>query len=136
MVVWQHIQSILQIKTLVAKLKDLQTQLHPSSHRPVPSVPVIHPEEVPKSKMEYTREVLIKFKEEEGARAEAERQAAAGGGDGGFFGGFGGGGEGDDKGEGGEREGKPDEDTGGDMSAVKDIASAEQDAGVSQGSFL
>ena len=80
----------------------LQTKLHHSYHKPVPTVPVIRPEEVPEKKMEYTREVLLKFKEEEKTRADTERQAAAGMGDGGFFGGFGGGG--DDGG--GEKEGK------------------------------
>ena len=63
-------------------------------------MPTVRPEEVPERKLQYTKESLLKFKEQLKAKEEAERQAAAAGGDGGFFGGFGGG-DGDD-GDGGE----------------------------------
>ena len=82
----------------MGKIEELHTKLHRSYHKPVPAVPAIHPEEVPERQNEYTRETLIDFKEKEGARAEAERQEAAGMGEGGFFGGFGGGGGGGDGG--------------------------------------
>ncbi len=57
---------------------------------------------MPEKQREYTKESLLKFKDEKVAMDEAERLAAAGLGEGGFFGGFGGGG---DEGEGdGEKE--------------------------------
>lgn len=60
---------------------------------------MIRPEEVPERRYHYTKETLLKFKEEKKAKDEAERLKATGAGDG-FFGGFGGGGDGE--GEGGE----------------------------------
>ena len=70
-------------------------------------MPEIRPEEVPERRYQYTKESLLKFKEEKAAKDEAERLAATGAGDG-FFGGFGGGGggegEGGDEKEGGEGE--------------------------------
>jgi hypothetical protein len=63
----------------------------------------MRPEEVPEKEEAYTRESLLKFKEDQMARESAERLAAAGGGEGGFFGGFGGG-DGDEGEEKEERE--------------------------------
>ena len=99
------ILTFLQISELVKSLEELQTKLPPSLHKPIPPVPVIKPEEVPERRYHYTKETLLKFKEEKKAKEEAERQAAIGAGDG-FFGGFGGGGEGE--GEGGGENGEQD----------------------------
>ena len=90
------------------RLEDLQTKLPASLHKPIPPVPVIRPDEVPERQYQYTKETLLKFKEEKKAKDEAERLAATGAGDG-FFGGFGGGGGGngdqeDKKEEGGEEQ--------------------------------
>lgn len=76
--------------------------MSPTNCKPLPPIPTVRPEEVPERSQEYTRESLLKFKEEKAVREEAERQDAAGMGDGGFFGGFGGGGE--EEGEEGEKE--------------------------------
>ena len=71
--------------------------MSPSNRKPLPPIPTMRPEEVPEKQREYTKETLLKFKEEKAAMDEAEKMAAAGLGEGGFFGGFGGGG--DDEGE-------------------------------------
>lgn len=86
------------------QIASLQSDMNPAHHKPLPPVPTMHPEEVPERRQEYSRESLLRFKEEKAAREEAERQAAAGLGEGGFFGGFGGGGGGGGEGggEGGE----------------------------------
>lgn len=100
---------LLQIEELVDKIATLQSTMNPTHHKPLPPIPTIRPEEVPERQQEYTKESLLKFKEEKGAREEAERLEAAGGGEGGFFGGFGGGG-GDEEGDGdGEDIGKGEE---------------------------
>ena len=74
------------------RIAALQSTMSSTHHKPLPPVPVMRPEEVPEKEREYSKESLLKFKEERAAREEAERLAAAGGGEGGFFGGFGGGG--------------------------------------------
>lgn len=94
-----------QIKEKIEQIHSLQSDLSSTHHKPLPPIPMIRPEEVPERQFEYTRESLLRFKEEKAAREEAERQAAAGAGEGGFFGGFGGGG-GDGDGGGGDGEAK------------------------------
>lgn len=87
--------------------------MSPAHRKPLPPIPTMRPEEVPEKRQEYTRESLLKFKEEKAAREEAERQAAAGLGEGGFFGGFGGGGDEEEEkeeGEDGEEKGEGQED--------------------------
>ena len=73
----------------MARIDTLQSSMNHDRHKPVPKVPTIRPEEVPERNMEYTSESLLRFKEEQLAREEAEKQAAAN--IGGFFGGFEGG---------------------------------------------
>jgi len=117
----------------VDKIKDLQTKLHRSYHKPLPTVPTIHSDEMPEKRMEYTREILIKFKEEEKTRAEAEKKAAAGMGDGGFFGGFGGGDEGGekkDKDDKEDKDGEEDDVEEPDMYDVPTVPGASQGDGV------
>ena len=87
------------------RITELQSKLNPAHHKPLPPIPTIRPEEVPERRDHYTRESLLRFKDDQAAREEAERQDAAGMGDGGFFGGFGGGGEGEGE-EGGPRRGR------------------------------
>ena len=84
-------------------MKSLQSTMEQRYWKPLPPIPVIRPEEVPERELEYTKESLLKFKEEKAERDRAEKLEAAGGGEGGFFGGFGGGGG---EGGGGEEEGK------------------------------
>ena len=67
--------------------------MSPAHHKPLPPVPVVHPDEIPEKQLEYTKESLLKFKAEQAAREKAEKLEAAGLGEGGFFGGFGGGGD-------------------------------------------
>ena len=74
------------------KISALQCTMSPAHLKPLPPVPTMRPEEIPEREQEYTKESLLKFKEDQAARESAERLAAAGGGEGGFFGGFGGGG--------------------------------------------
>ncbi len=71
--------------------------MSPSHHKPLPPVPIIRPEEVPERKLEYTKESLLKFKDEMASRERDAKIAADGGADGGFFGGFGGGGNDDEE---------------------------------------
>eukprot|EP00731_Ephydatia_muelleri_P023978 Em0016g249a len=61
-------------------------------HKPLPTIPVIKPEEVPERELQPSKETLHKFKEEMLSREAADKQKAAGVGDG--FGGFGGFGDG------------------------------------------
>lgn len=75
--------------------------MSPAHCKPLPLIPVMLPEEIPEKKLEYTRESLLKFRDETAAREKAAKLAAASGGDGGFFGGFGG-----DEDEGGKEGGK------------------------------
>ena len=82
--------------------------MSPSHRKPLPPTPTMQPGEVPEKRREYTKESLLKFKDEKAAMDEAEKLAAAGLGEGGFFGGFGGGG---DEGEGGEEKEKGEEGT-------------------------
>ena len=78
----------------------------------------MRPEETPEKQREYTKESLLKFKEEKAALDEAERLAAAGLGEGGFFGGFGGGG---DEGEEGGDQKKDKEDAKAEKLKSKDL---------------
>ncbi|KAF6034679.1 hypothetical protein EB796_007012 [Bugula neritina] len=77
-----------QITQYVAELNDIKAQLGEEKCKAIPPVPIMHPEELPERKMEYTKESLLEFK------TEMERQAilAKTGGNQGAFGGFGGGG--------------------------------------------
>ena len=93
---------------MVDKIANLQSDMNPSHRKPLPPIPAMQPEEVPEKQREYTKDSLLKFKEDKAAMDEAERLAAAGLGEGGFFGGFGGGG---DEGEGDEGKDKGEEGT-------------------------
>ena len=72
-------------------LVQVQGQLGEEDSLSLPKVPRLHPEEIPEKKYEYTRETLLKFKEEYELRKKmtASAQEVAGGGGG--FGGLGGG---------------------------------------------
>lgn len=108
---------VLQIKEHVGEIVTLQSDMSPAHRKPLPSIPSMRPEEVPERQREYTKESLLKFKEEKSAMDEAERLAAAGLGEGGFFGGFGGGG---DEGEEGDQESDKVEETSTEKSVTKE----------------
>ncbi|NXB99125.1 CFA44 protein, partial [Orthonyx spaldingii] len=59
-----------EIKGLVKELKSIQASLDLSEHLPIPLIPQLHPDEVPEKKIEYNSDVLLKFKEEQEARAK------------------------------------------------------------------
>ena len=83
-----HKNHVISLRNKIAKL---QSGISPNHRKPLPPIPTMRPEEVPEKQREYTKETLLKFKEEKAAMDEAEKMAAAGLGEGGLFGGFGGG---------------------------------------------
>ncbi|NXB19850.1 CFA44 protein, partial [Rhagologus leucostigma] len=61
-----------EIKGLVKELKSIQASLDLSDHLPIPPIPQLHPDEVPEKVIEYNSDVLLKFKEEQEAKAKLE----------------------------------------------------------------
>ncbi|NWW19804.1 CFA44 protein, partial [Falcunculus frontatus] len=59
-----------EIKGLVKELKSIQASLDLSEHLPIPPIPQLHPDEVPEKVIEYNSDVLLKFKEEQEAKAK------------------------------------------------------------------
>ncbi|NXC94643.1 CFA44 protein, partial [Certhia familiaris] len=59
-----------EIKSLVKEVKSIQASLDVSEHLPIPLVPQLHPDEVPEKIVEYNSDVLLKFKEEQEAKAK------------------------------------------------------------------
>ncbi|XP_053372820.1 cilia- and flagella-associated protein 44-like [Mercenaria mercenaria] len=88
----KKIQVIEEIKDLTAELELVHANLEASLVKPVPPVPVMHPDEMPEKKLEYTRETLIAFKKEMAEKATAAKKGTQESGGFGGFGGFGGGG--------------------------------------------
>lgn len=80
-----------EIQCVVQELTTIQSSLHPSKHLPIPSIPSLHPDEVPEKKFQYDCEMLFKFKQELEDRAKAKEtmlEAPSAEGIGGFGGGF------------------------------------------------
>ncbi|NXD80639.1 CFA44 protein, partial [Halcyon senegalensis] len=63
-----------EIKCIVQELKSIQTALDLSECLPLPLIPQLHPDEVPEKKFEYDSDILLKFKEEEEAKAKLQEQ--------------------------------------------------------------
>ncbi|NXF61180.1 CFA44 protein, partial [Ciccaba nigrolineata] len=63
-----------EIKCLVQELKSIQTSLDLSERLPLPLIPQLHPDEVPEKKFEYDNDILLKFKEEQEAKAKLQEQ--------------------------------------------------------------
>ncbi|NWW90748.1 CFA44 protein, partial [Rhynochetos jubatus] len=63
-----------EIKCLVQELKSIQTALDLSERLPLPLIPRLYPDEVPEKKFEYDSDVLLKFKEEQEAKAKLQKQ--------------------------------------------------------------
>ncbi|NXN47529.1 CFA44 protein, partial [Rhinoptilus africanus] len=63
-----------EIKCLVQELKSIQATLDLSEHLPLPLIPQLHPDEVPEKKFEYDSDILLKFKEEQEAKAKLQEQ--------------------------------------------------------------
>ncbi|XP_014734065.1 PREDICTED: cilia- and flagella-associated protein 44 [Sturnus vulgaris] len=59
-----------EIKSLVKKVKFIQASLDVSEHLPIPLIPQLHPDEVPEKIVEYNSDVLLKFREEQAAKAK------------------------------------------------------------------
>ncbi|NXK02582.1 CFA44 protein, partial [Herpetotheres cachinnans] len=63
-----------EIKCLVQELKSIQAALDLSERLPLPLIPQLHPDEVPEKKLEYDSDILLKFKEEQEAKAKLQEQ--------------------------------------------------------------
>ncbi|NXH73375.1 CFA44 protein, partial [Hydrobates tethys] len=63
-----------KIKCLVQELKSIQTALDLSERLPLPLIPQLYPDEVPEKKFEYDSGILLKFKEEQEAKAKHQEQ--------------------------------------------------------------
>ncbi|NXQ32391.1 CFA44 protein, partial [Alaudala cheleensis] len=61
-----------EIKSLVKEVKSIQARLDLSEHLPIPLIPQLHPDEVPEKIVEYNSDVLLKFKEEQEAKAKLQ----------------------------------------------------------------
>ncbi|NXH81835.1 CFA44 protein, partial [Edolisoma coerulescens] len=59
-----------EIKGFVKELKSIQASLDLSEHLPIPPIPQLHPDEVPEKVIEFNSDVLLKFKEEQEAKAK------------------------------------------------------------------
>ncbi|RLV99058.1 hypothetical protein DV515_00010252, partial [Chloebia gouldiae] len=64
------VSTIDEIKNLVKEVKSIQARLDVSEHLPIPLIPQLHPDEVPEKIVEYNSDVLLKFKEEQEAKAK------------------------------------------------------------------
>ncbi|NXR67975.1 CFA44 protein, partial [Rhadina sibilatrix] len=64
------VSTIDEIKSLVKEVKSIQASLDVSEHLPIPLIPQLHPDEVPEKIVEYNSDVLLKFKEEQEAKAK------------------------------------------------------------------
>ncbi|XP_053792410.1 cilia- and flagella-associated protein 44 isoform X1 [Vidua chalybeata] len=64
------VSTIDEIKSLVKEVKSIQAILDVSEHLPIPLIPQLHPDEVPEKIVEYNSDVLLKFKEEQEAKAK------------------------------------------------------------------
>ncbi|XP_014812720.1 PREDICTED: cilia- and flagella-associated protein 44 [Calidris pugnax] len=63
-----------EIKCLVQELKSIQAALDLSERLPLPLIPQLHPDEVPEKKFEYDSDILLKFKEEQEAKAKLQEK--------------------------------------------------------------
>ncbi|NXE05802.1 CFA44 protein, partial [Lophotis ruficrista] len=63
-----------EIKCLVQELKSIQAALDLSECLPLPPIPQLLPDEVPEKKFEYDSDILLKFKEEQEAKAKLQEQ--------------------------------------------------------------
>ncbi|NXG59622.1 CFA44 protein, partial [Hemiprocne comata] len=61
-----------EIKCLVQELKSIQAALDLSERLPLPLIPLLHPDEIPEKKFEYDRDILLKFQEEQEAKAKLQ----------------------------------------------------------------
>ncbi|KAM9277709.1 cilia- and flagella-associated protein 44 [Cariama cristata] len=68
------VSTIDEIKCLVQELKSIQAALDLSERLPLPLIPQLHPDEVPEKKFEYDSDILLKFKEEQEAKAKLQEQ--------------------------------------------------------------
>ncbi|XP_031468919.1 cilia- and flagella-associated protein 44 isoform X1 [Phasianus colchicus] len=63
-----------EIKCLLQELKSVQAALDLSECLPLPPIPQLHPDEVPEKRFEYDHDILLKFKEEQAAKAKLQEQ--------------------------------------------------------------
>ncbi|NWQ80775.1 CFA44 protein, partial [Columbina picui] len=63
-----------EIKCLVQELKSIQAALDLPERLPLPLIPQLHPDEVPEKRFEYDSDVLLRFKEEQEAKAKLQKE--------------------------------------------------------------
>lgn len=63
-----------EIKSLVQELKSIQAALDLSERAALPLIPQLYPDEVPEKKFQYDSDILLKFKEEQEAKAKLQKQ--------------------------------------------------------------
>ncbi|NXT46065.1 CFA44 protein, partial [Pluvianellus socialis] len=68
------VSTIDEIKCLVQELKSIQAALDLSECLPLPLIPQLHPDEVPEKKFKCDNDILLKFKEEQEAKAKLQEQ--------------------------------------------------------------
>ncbi|NXN18830.1 CFA44 protein, partial [Indicator maculatus] len=68
------VSTIEEIKCLVQELESIQAALDLSERLPVPPIPQLHPDEFPEKKFECNSDILLKFKEEQEAKAKLQEQ--------------------------------------------------------------
>ncbi|XP_071842731.1 cilia- and flagella-associated protein 44-like isoform X2 [Apostichopus japonicus] len=90
----KKINIIEKIKKYLDDISELQENIAQDQRKELPECPTLQPMEVPERKFQYTRETLLKFKEEMAQKKLEAITGQGGGGFGGGFGGFGGGGGG------------------------------------------
>ncbi|NWX10267.1 CFA44 protein, partial [Caloenas nicobarica] len=64
-----------EIKCLVQELKSIQAALDLSERLPLPLIPQLLPDEVPEKRFEYDSDILLRFKEEQEAKAKLQKKS-------------------------------------------------------------
>lgn len=63
-----------EIKCLVQELKSIQAALDLSECLPLPPIPQLQSDEVPEKRFEYDSDILLRFKEEQEAKAKLQKE--------------------------------------------------------------
>ncbi|XP_054019877.1 cilia- and flagella-associated protein 44 [Dryobates pubescens] len=72
------VSTIEEIKCLVRELESIQAALDLSEHLPLPPIPQLHPDEFPEKRFECDSDILLKFKEEQEAKAKLQEHLEEG----------------------------------------------------------
>lgn len=68
------VSTIEEIKIFVQELKSIQAALDLSEHLPLPLIPQLHPDEFLEKRFECDSDILLKFKEQQEAKAKFQEQ--------------------------------------------------------------